>query len=227
MTDAQRDDRKSSARLRLVVSDNANTPADPTEDEQGQLESELALDRRQMRRDLAAKLLDEHVRKLATTGAPRSARTTGHVELGTEGRDQTPSTLKVVSTDPQQDPAAPSTQRASPAPFAWAGAIVAALVSRALVATSALRKTKRERAATLSEIDRLELELETALERRRMRRALASMLVDEYRNAPERVAPNALRAALVNRDLTEEECESLDRALSKARHRSRDAGQAG
>ena len=167
MTGAQRDDGKSSARLRLVVSDDANTPADPTEDEQGRLEFELALERRQMRRDLAAKLLDEHVRKLATTGAPRSARTTGHVELGTEGRDQTPSTLKLVSAGPQQDPTAPSTQRASPAPFAWAGAIVAALVSRALVATSALRKTQREWAAT-SEIDRLELELEMALERRRM-----------------------------------------------------------
>jgi hypothetical protein len=135
--------------------------------------------------------------------------------------------LKLVSAGPQQDPAAPSTQRASPAPFAWAGAIVAALVSRALAAASAFRASKRERATATSEIDRLELELETALERRRMRRALASMLVDEYRNAPERVAPNALRAALVNRDLTEEECEALDRALSKARHRSRDAGQAG
>jgi hypothetical protein len=211
----------------LVVSDNANTPADPTEDEQGQLESELALDRRQMRRDLAAKLLDDHVRKLATTEAPRSARTIGNVELGTEGRDQTPSTLKLVSAGPQQGPAAALAQRESPAPFAWAGAIVAALASWARIATSALRKTKRERPAAISEIDRLELELETALERRRMRRALASTLVDECRNAPERVAPNALRAALVNRDLTEEECEALDRALSKARNRSRDAGQAG
>lgn len=227
MTGAQRDDGKSSARLRLVVSDNANTPADPTEDEQGQLESELALERRQMRRDLAAKLLDDHVRKLATTGAPFSARTTGQVELGIEDRDQKPSTLKLVSTGPQQVPAAPSTQRASPAPFAWAGAIAAALVSRALVATSAFRASKRERATATSEIDRLELELEMALERRRMRRALASMLVDECRNAPEKVAPSALRAALVNRDLTEDECEALDRALSKARNRSRDAGQAG
>jgi hypothetical protein len=97
----------------------------------------------------------------------------------------------------------------------WAGAIVAALASWARIATSALRKTKREGPAATSEIDRLELELEMALERRRMRRALASMLVDEYRNAPERVAPNALRAALVNRDLTEEECEALDRARRK------------
>lgn len=58
------------------------------------------------------------------------------------------------------------------------------------------------------------LELELALERRRMRRELAATLVNDYQRGSG-VSAAELRAALTERDLAEEECEALDRSISR------------
>ena len=60
------------------------------------------------------------------------------------------------------------------------------------------------------------LELELAQERRQMRRELVAKLVTESRNRPMTIPVRALRAAFVERDLTEEERERLRIAMSKA-----------
>lgn len=73
------------------------------------------------------------------------------------------------------------------------------------------------RAATDAERAELQQELEIALERRHMRRALVAKLVEEYRTRPMPVRARSLRTALVERDLSEEECEALERAMAKAR----------
>jgi hypothetical protein len=56
-----------------------------------------------------------------------------------------------------------------------------------------------------------------------MRRALAAKLANAYSTDPLSVPAQDLRAALVNRDLAEDECEALDRLLAKARNSSRAA----
>ncbi len=111
MTIAQRGDGNSPARLRLVASDSVAT--NTAQDEQDQLESELALERRQMRRDLAAKLLDEHHKKLAKKGAARSALVSRQAESRNESGGQTCSTLDLVSKGLQQKAATRLAKRES------------------------------------------------------------------------------------------------------------------
>jgi hypothetical protein len=65
MTSAKREDGGRAAKLRLV-----RPSAEP---EQGASEAELALEWRQLRRALVAKIVDEHERTVATAGAPRAS----------------------------------------------------------------------------------------------------------------------------------------------------------
>ena len=60
--------------------------------------------------------------------------------------------------------------------------------------------TEAERVAQIA------LDLELAQERLQMRRAMVAKLVEEYRTGPMQIPARALRTALVERDLTEEEC---------------------
>jgi hypothetical protein len=75
-------------------------------------------------------------------------------------------------------------------------------------AAEAAAEAQRER-------DRIVLELELAEERRQMRRALAAKLVEEFKTRPGAIPVRALRTAVIDRDLTEEECERLRLTLAK------------
>jgi hypothetical protein len=66
------------------------------------------------------------------------------------------------------------------------------------------------------EAELIGLELELAQERRQMRKELIAILVTESRNRPMTIPVRALRAAFVERDLTEEERERLRIAMAKA-----------
>jgi hypothetical protein len=61
-----------------------------------------------------------------------------------------------------------------------------------------------------------------------MRRALVAKLVEEFKTRPAQIPVRAMRTAVVERDLTEEECERLQRTLSKVQSaNARDKGDAG
>lgn len=83
---------------------------------------------------------------------------------------------------------------------------------RAVVADA----TPEARATAAAAKAELEQELELAHARREMRRALVAKLVQEYRTRPMQVRLRSLRTALVERDLIEEECDALERAMEKA-----------
>ena len=72
------------------------------------------------------------------------------------------------------------------------------------------------RAKAAAERAALEQELELAHARREMRRALVAKLVEEYRTRPMQVRMRSLRNALVERDIVEDECGALERAIEKA-----------
>jgi hypothetical protein len=101
-------------------------------------------------------------------------------------------------------------------PLIGAAAAGAALAVKALAGRGAQARIE---AAIAADAELLGLELELALERRQMRRALAARLTKEHTADPARVPAGDLRAALVNRDFAEDECEALDRLLSKVRDR--------
>lgn len=73
-----------------------------------------------------------------------------------------------------------------------------------------------ETGEALDERATLEQELELAHARREMRRALVAKLVEEYRTNPMQIRKSSLRDALVERDIVEEQCDLLERALKEA-----------
>jgi hypothetical protein len=247
MTSAKREDGARAAKLRLVRPSGAPPDAAPGTAS----ESELALERRHLRRALVARIVDEHERTVAKTGAPR-ASLVAPSQLAVEAaaspklprersglarHDEPHWPLRAAlivsavsatayavwaSVLGTEAPAATQLVRA-----ALALPVICALAAATAFAVSALLAHRTARPATLSPAEReaqdLALELELALERRQIRRALAAKIAGEYRIDSTSVQAHDLRAALVNRDLAEEECDALDRLLAKARERSRGA----
>lgn len=237
-------DKSSAARLRLVS--DRPTDADASEPQPDDLERELALERREMRRALAAKLTSEHGASLWSQarekgGSPARERDHAPALPQRAAGDTTPNETaharrvklfaqapvlaaasvacvlalgylicEAAFTDGANDATSRLVRALVVLPVIWGLAIGAAIVVQTRFERSAVHLAKGT-----DERRRQMLELELALERRRMRRALAAKLIKDYRRDSSAVSAGELRAALTERDLAEEECEALDRSISR------------
>lgn len=245
MSDSRPNKRARASALRLVSSRTKSHDATSltSEDNADDLERELAADRREMRRSLAAKLTNEH-------GAPLWDG--GHHNVGTHRRDASvsPQLFHDASAKSHETEVGPDDLRTGTShtpliaaaaagcalslayltsefafldgatttatdrilrslitlPIIWAAAVGVAMMVQSML-------DRRRSRGSLDDPSQFALELELALERRQMRRALAAKMLDDYRRNPGTVPSQALRAALSERDRADEECEALDRAL--------------